>query len=364
MKEWLRAKWRHKSWRWIFIGVGTVILRLVLGLFPGFVETVYSRGIFLGIRFVLDHSFGLLPFPATYLVLPILLVMLWLRIRKWPKLPSFKAKIGRLVLGLFALAGGFLFFFNLLWGFNYDRIPLEDHLGLKLDSLDLEQLCMEADWVARRAEFARAKIPNISDDSISLDMVPANLEQEVRHSLGRVLTIMDYPVLNQARPRMIPGGWMLRIGISGIYNPFTGEGNVTAAQTPQRWPFTMAHELSHAAGFGNEGVCNFIGMLACEQSDLGFVVYSGRMGYWSHLAAEIFERDPLLYQMLKHNLDPGIQADLRANYNNAMKYRGAISKLGQQVNNAYLRVQGVDGGIKSYDQVVMLRAAWHKREGW
>lgn len=364
MKEWLRAKWRNKSWRWIFIGLATIGLRFLLSFFPELVEQGYSRGIFPLIRFLLDHSFGFLPFAASFLLIPLLLgIMIW-RISRWPKLATFGQRVGRMMLAMCGLTGGLIFFFNLLWGFNYDRVSVQEHLGLQLDSLDLEQLCLEAEWVARRAESARSQIPDITEDSISMTLVPENLLEDVQASLGLALAIMDYPQLNQAKARMIPGGWMLRIGISGIYNPFTGEGNVSAAQTPQKWPFTMAHELSHAAGFGNEGVCNFIGMLACEQSQLPFVQYSGRMGYWSHLAAEIFERDPLLYYMLKQNLDLGIQADLRANYNNAIRYRGAISKIGQQVNHAYLKVQGVDGGIKSYDQVVMLRAAWHKKTGW
>ncbi|HEX2898193.1 MAG TPA: DUF3810 domain-containing protein, partial [Bacteroidia bacterium] len=247
---------------------------------------------------------------------------------------------------------------------NYQRIPIEQQLGLRLDSLDVETLCLEAEWAARRAEQDRAAIPGITNDSISRELLPADLENEVRTCVGKAMAVMGYPMHGRIRGRMIaPGGWMLRIGISGIYNPFTGEGNVTGAQTPQKIPFTMAHEMSHACGFGDEGTCNFIGMVACGLSDDPFVRYSGQIGYWGHVVNAIGEVDPLMSKMLVATMDPGIRADLRANYNNYQRYHGKISEIGNQVNNAYLHAQGVQGGIKSYDRVVVLRAAWHQKTG-
>jgi hypothetical protein len=121
--------------------------------------------------------------------------------------------------------------------------------------------------------------------------------------------------------------------------------------------------MAHACGFGDEGTCNFLGMVACGFSDDPFVRYSGQMGYWGHVVNALAEVDPQLYKMLVFTLDPGVKADLRANYNNYQKYHGTISEIGSQVNNAYLKVQGVKEGIKSYDRVVVLRAAWRKKTG-
>ena len=235
---------------------------------------------------------------------------------------------------------------------------------MQLDSLSLEQLCLEADWIARRAEEARKMIPNATEDSLDFEANLSELEIEVRESIYKCMNRMDYPAVGRIRGRMInPGGWMLRIGIAGIYNPFTGEGNVSQAQTMEKWPYTMAHEMAHACGFGDEGTCNFIGMIACEQSENPYLLYSGRMGYWRQLVSEIFAADPEMYLMLRNNLDAGIQADLKASYNNAIKYAGGISKFGRGVNNAFLRAQGVKEGIKSYDRVVLMRAAWHSKTG-
>jgi hypothetical protein len=348
------------------LGVVALVVRFVFGFMPEVVEIGYSRGVFVGIRYLLDFTVGWCPFPFSYLV--ILGILVWWVV-KWRRnrgvdRGTFRSRLKLALRNLGGFLGAATFFFYFLWGFNYQRVPIERHLGLVLDSLSVETLCLEAEWAARRAEVSRAAVKGITEDSVSMDLVPGDLETEVRGCVGRCLSQMGYAMHGRIRGRVIvPGGWMLRIGISGIYSPFTGEGNVSGNQTPQKIPFTMAHEMSHACGFGDEGTCNFIGMVACELSDDPFVRYSGQMGYWGHVISTLGEADPLMAKMLVATLDKGIKADLRANYNNYVRYHGAIAEIGNRVNNAYLHAQGVQGGIKSYDRVVGLRAAWHAATG-
>ncbi|MEZ4685085.1 MAG: DUF3810 family protein [Bacteroidia bacterium] len=42
-------------------------------------------------------------------------------------------------------------------------------------------------------------------------------------------------------------------------------------------PVTAAHEMGHALGFTDEGVCNFLGYLACIDSDEPLLQYAGRL---------------------------------------------------------------------------------------
>lgn len=357
---------RTRAWLFLALGILTLGIRAALSCFPQVVERVYSRGIFVGIRYLLDYTVGWSPIPFAYLLVLALLVgwgVKWRRQRRRPR-RGLKARFKAAALNLGGFLGAATFFFYFLWGFNYHRIPIEDHLGLELDSLDVETLCQEAEWAARKAEQDRAAIPGIGSDSIPASLLPHDLETKVRTCVRLALTRMGYTMHGRIRGRVIaPGGWMLRIGISGIYNPYTGEGNVTGAQTPQKIPFTMAHEMAHACGFGDEGTCNFVGMVACGLSDDPFVRYSGHMAYWGHVANSITQADPQMAKMLTFTLAPGIKADLRADYNNYLKYHGAISRVGNQVNHVYLKAQGVKEGIKSYDRVVALRAAWHHQTG-
>jgi hypothetical protein len=122
----------------------------------------------------------------------------------------------------------------------------------------------------------------------------------------------------------------------------------------------MAHEMSHGYGFGEEGECNLLAIIACERSQNPFIRYSGLLSYWGYTANELRKLDPLLYQMLRHVLAPGVRADLRANYNNYFRYHGAASSIGNKVNDAYLQTQGVEEGVSSYDRVVNLYAEFRR----
>lgn len=360
----VKGIWSDCAGRFIVLGIVTALARLLLAASPEFTEGVYSRGIFLGVRYLLDYTVGWWPWPFSY-VLIVALLGYWgwkaWRNRKQARPPRPWLRALRNVGGF---AGALVFFFHVLWGFNYERVPIEERLGLRMDSLDVGVLCEEAEWAARQAEADRAAIAGATDDSLSWSLMPQGLEEEVRRCVHLAMDRLGYPHGGRVRGRIIePGGWMLRIGIAGIYNPFTGEGNVSGAQTPQKIPFTMAHEMAHGCGFGDEGSCNFIGMVACGLSDDPFVRYSGQIAYFTHLRNEIFVADPLLAQMLTDQLDPGIKADARANYNNYWRYHGLVADIGREVNNAYLHTQGVQGGIKSYDRVVLMRAACHRQLG-
>jgi Protein of unknown function (DUF3810) len=358
--------WGDRARLFMALGLLAAVLRLVLSFLPEVTEQVYARGFFLGVRWVLDYTIGWSPVPFSYLLILGLLVHWARKIMRGRSSvrPQGWARLLVALRNLGGFAGALLFFFCILWGFNYERVPIEQHLGLAIDSMDVETLCLEAEWAGIQAEADRAAIVGATDDSLSEALLPADLEDAVRACVAQAMQQMDYPFAGRVRGRvLVPGGWMLRVGIAGIYNPFTGEGNVSGAQTPQKIPFTMAHEMAHGCGFGDEGSCNFIGMVACSLSDDPFIRYSGQMAYWLYLYNDIVVADPLLAKMLAHSLAPGIKADQRANYYNYQRYHGKVAELGNQVNNAYLHSQGVQGGIKSYDRVTTMRAAWHRKTG-
>ncbi|MEM0996723.1 MAG: DUF3810 domain-containing protein [Bacteroidota bacterium] len=354
--------------RWILLGAGSMLLRLLLAPFPEIVESLYSRGLFVGIRYA---HYALFSWWPISLFGPLVLGLLVLLVRRHRRRKRARRAAGinwgwawhlrEAALNVVAFASGVLFVFNVIWGFNYERIPVEKHLGLQVQGLDIEALCEEIEWTARELEKSRRRIPGATDDSLSYALLPPDLNARVNADLQRTLDGMGYPTPGGVRVRVFPGGTYLRLGIAGIYNPFTGEGNLAGALTAPRYPFTMAHEMSHAYGFGDEGTCNLLGLIACTQSEDPFIRYSGLLGYWSYVSGELARIDVWRYRMTRRRLDPGVKADLRANYNNYRRYSGAISRAGKKINDAYLRSMGVKEGISSYNRVVNLFAEWRKR---
>ncbi|TAE49739.1 MAG: DUF3810 family protein, partial [Bacteroidetes bacterium] len=134
--------------RWIWMGLGglTFLLKALFAANPYFTEVVYARGLFVLIRYLWDYSLGWSPLPWLWVLVVVLLSVIgykgvnWVRSRKNPPVsaPSrtFLQKSGHLLLSLAAWASAAVFFFFMLWGYNYHRRPIEEQLELKVTRLD------------------------------------------------------------------------------------------------------------------------------------------------------------------------------------------------------------------------------------
>lgn len=357
----------RRRWVWLFLGIAALGIRIPFGIWPGLTEQVYARGWFAGFRWVWDFSIGAIPIPLVYVLLVVLLgvigVKIVKRIRGGRGKGSFWTRLLRFLHGVSAWMGGALFFFLVLWGYNYQRLPVEKQMGLDPKPLNSDQIRVAADRGAKWLTEARSVL---SEDTAALsrEVFPADLNMAMRGELTRVLKAEGYNPAGKVRIKRIwPGGAMMRLGIAGIYLPFVGQGYVPADMPAVDLPYTMAHEMSHAIGFGDEGTCNFLAFLACETSDDPALVYSGRINYWSYIARDLYRLDPEAYDTLKASLPAGVKADLRVLRNYSRKYRSFMTLVGYRVNNAYLKTQGVQEGIESYNRLVVLVEAWMFREG-
>jgi len=350
-------------------------VRFLFSLNPYITEAIYSRGIFLAIRFCLDYTIELLPFPLIYLLvalfilLDIKIIVRWIRVRKdkTKKKSSIKALFLKGLLSSLAFLGAVVFLFYFLWAFNYERLPIEAHLKIKPEALDINEIRREAKLAFQMVVDARESIPGV--DRIGNNALDNRewvggatpLEDKIRESMEGVLKSMGYPTVGRVRVKKLwPGGLLMRFGSSGFYLPFTGEAYISANLTPVEIPFDVAHEMAHGYGFSQEGTCNFLAYLACISSGDPFIKYSGCLVYYSHISADLYRASPGEYKELNKKLPPGVIADRVKKYWNWQQYRGWLMDWSQKVYDTYLKTQGVREGIKSYDRLVILTAAWRK----
>lgn len=358
----LSGKLRRWPWLGISLGLATWILLWLLRGNPLFVEVVYSRGLYWLLRYLWDYTLGWLPFPWLYLVLP---GLIWLLIRELRKRKqrgprSFGLRLRRAALGLAGTVGIVIAWFYLSWGINYLRVPVETQLGFQADSLTEAELWDELAWAAEQVQQADSLLAR-GNRALGADDLPTDLEGAMREHLTTTLRSRDIPAPGRPRGRQIyPSGLLMQLGATGIYLPFVAEGHVDAALPAASRPFVMAHELGHAYGFGDEGSCNFLGWLACQEAEDPVLRYSGALAYWRELANRLafHNRDRVLAHIAI--MPPGIQADLAALKAVRERYPGYFPAFSRWIYDHFLKTQGIQEGIVNYSRVISLVRSWRQ----
>jgi hypothetical protein len=357
----LRFSLRKKK-TWMILGLVALLLRFILGLMPNVTEAIYCNGLFVAIRYTFDYTIGFLPFPFSLLLLIGLLffgIRRWVRHHKKVELISRMGRFTRFLKSVGAFFGGVVFFFMFLWGFNYARLPLEEKIGLDVAPLTWAELKVEADAVVDFAMEARNRIPGITDSAVTAEFMPDDLENRVRADLEKALKSIGYGAYGEVRCRRVqPKGFMRGIGIVGIYNPFSGEGNVDAAHDPLSLPFTIAHEMAHGYGFTDEGTCNFLAFLACSISEAPVLNYAAWAVTLRYIRSDMRDLDHAYYENFLENMPIGIQADRRQSIAFHNEYPMWFASFSESINDFYLKAQGVEDGTKSYDRLVSMVVAF------
>jgi len=353
---------------WIFLGASAAGLHFLLGRNSALVERFYSRGIFVALRLGWDHTLGYWPLPWIHTLLAAIIIWdsWWIArflLRRRGRSPSsVRAKLGRGILRVAGWAGALVFFFYILWGFNYDRVGLEKQLGLEVSPLDAAALGSETGWATRMLVEARESIPGAGSEALDPGVVTAGLESEIRTSLSTILKELGYPAPGRVRVRPLwSGGLLMRMSDTGFYFPYGCEGYTADGLLALERPFVTAHEMVHAFGITDEGAANFLGFLACQASPSAAVRYSGYLAYWNYIFPEFARASREAAGELAAGLPEGVRSDLRAERENWDRYRGPLREVSRAVYEQYLKSQGVAAGIRSYDRFVTLLAAWRRR---
>ena len=171
---------------------------------------------------------------------------------------------------------------------------------------------------------------------------------------------MKYDVLkgNYGAPKSILLSTpMCYTGITGFYFPFTNEANVNMAEPIPFLPFTTAHEMAHQRGFAKEDEANYIAYIACiNHPDVNFQ-YSGTFAALSYSFNALAKVDMEKYRELISMCSTGVISDIKYNQEFWQDYSGTIEKVGDKVNDTYLKSQNQQSGTNSYGEMVDLLLA-------
>lgn len=353
-----------RDWSWAILGVLALGVRYLAALNPDTTDEIYSRKFFPAIRNVIDITLGRLPFPSVYLFIISILIVLGIYFFRLRQRKGWKR---RLLYSTRALANGLgalIFFFLILWGYNYQRTPIVEQLGIIAQPLDLAQVKSEVLITQRLAQQYRKFLT--ADSTAIEETIPyPELEDLVRRNIAENLDMLGMNFTGRPRTKLFPPpGFMRKMGILGIYFPFTGESYIDPTLHALEKPFTIAHEMAHSYGVTDEGEANFIAWVICTNSDDPLLRYSGQLRLLIYQVRDYYKMAPEEYKTWLKTLDIGIKNDLISIQKAEQQIQPYSLELSRKTNDIFLKSQGVKAGIKSYQQLPKLAYAWRERMKW
>jgi hypothetical protein len=109
-----------------------------------------------------------------------------------------------------------------------------------------------------------------------------------------------------------------------------------------------------------EEEANFIAYLACMGSDSPEFRYSGSMLGWINCMNVLHREAPEVWKEVRADLSEVAVPDLKANNAFWASYDGTVAEVSEQVNDHYLKANGQEDGVQSYDRMVDLLVEYYK----
>lgn len=254
--------------------------------------------------------------------------------------------------------------FLILWGFNYYRQPLAYSLGYNIEetsTADLKELCTV---LISKTNQLRLKVNEKETGVMHIEGGYNSIIQ--RSSIGYKDISQYYPVLGGAygQPKAVLASHALcYYGIGGIYIPFTAEANFNKLVPDSMLPATLCHEMAHQRGFAREDEANFIAYLTCKaHTDVDFQ-YSGYLLALIYSMNSLYKYNTAAYNELLASYSPGVVKDLKYNSDFWKQFEGTVNDIQEKINDAYLKSNKQEDGVKSYGRMVDLLLAEYKSRG-
>lgn len=287
--------------------------------------------------------------------------VLWLL---WTGIDGARRRDGRKALNrILVLAAAWLWLWcGLCWFWNgaYYADTFAQRAGLKTEPYSVDDLACVTAYFAQQAAALSDQVTRNDRGSFSEDLEGCFAAGEkVYEDLTR-----EFPCINieavQAKP-LVFSRLQSILGFTGVYFPFTGEANVNVDAPACLVPATIAHEMAHQRMVASELEANFVGIAACVTSDDVVFQYSGYLMGLIQLCNALYPVDAQAWKdIVQEFFTPELAVDW--NENNAYwdALRSPVEDAAEQVYDSFLKGNGQELGMRSYDACVDLLVSYFK----
>lgn len=356
-EEQFTLRWLYwKAILWLLLALGAQTLA---SLAPSYVESYYSQMIYFYIPRLLSrvNRFVGISLAEIFFGLVICWFVFWtiwyLR-RVFRGETRFFDLIKVLVLHM-VWTGSILFvFFKVMWGFNYQRMPLAEAVGFDQRLARSDELQMIANRIVNgvRNNYTASRQREEQGELGRRPPDVRELSQAIELSFKNTRLIGRAAEGEFTQPKPLKASQLTSImGIRSFYLPYTGEVSYSADIPPSELPFALARAKAYQRGYAKEDEANFVAFLVCTTAADPYVRYSGYLHAVKVL--ELIERSGI--GRYRDSIGPGPISDLEARrqYWDSMLSQYAYGAT-NAVFNAHLRVNRIPQGLQSADGDIQL----------
>ena len=341
----------------IFLGI-QIILISILKNYPEFVEQFYSNGLYVFLSKLMRYAFGWIPFSIGDLLYTLagIYIIRWLILNRKR---LFKDTINWL-LDVGATISIAYFAFHILWAFNYYREPLYKSLDIESE-YTTEQLVNFTERLIEKSNTFHAKLQTNDTLKIKIPYTKAQIFDNIQNGYKKLSE--SYPHLDY-QPKSIKKSIysipLTYMGFSGYLNPFTNEAQVDGLIPTYKYPTTACHEAAHQLGYAAENEANFIGSLAAIHNNDIYFQYSGYTFALRYCLAELFKRDPEIYDRILPIINKGIIKNYQEVQAFWVAYENPLEPIFEKTFDNFLKANNQSAGMKSYSYVVALLVNYYE----
>ncbi len=338
--------------------VAQIIGLRFLSFFPEFVENYYSLGVYPFLSKTLRYLFGWVPFSVgdVFYSALVILALRWLYLN----FRNIKSKTVSFFLDITASLSIIYFLFNILWGFNYYRVPLHQTLELERD-YTTEQLITLTNALIEKSNDLHRELGY--KDSVKIIIPYSQKEIFDLSTNGYQNLSKQFPTLNYHPKSIKKSGWSLGLtymGYSGYYNPFTAEAQVNSLIKNSRFPVVTCHEEAHQLGYAAENEANFLAYLSSVNNNDPYFQYSGYIFALRYCVNEIARRDMELYDEIIDTVNFGILESYRETREFWESYSNPLEIVSKIFFDSFLKANNQSKGLESYSYMVALLVNYHQ----
>ena len=248
--------------------------------------------------------------------------------------------------------------FYVLWGFNYKRITIKNHLALeggfeKQELVDFTKKLIDKINKKHIELFLNQKLKPVNNYSFTENVkISTNNIQNLETLFGD--SIISYKYKYPSVKKSLFSLPLTYMGFSGYINPFTNEANINHNIPASSQVFVINHEIAHQLGIASEKDANFISFVMLINSENEYHKYCG-LSYALRLClSEVSKIDMEQYKKLFGQVNEGIIQDYIDINKFWKKYDGNIESISKKAYDIYLKQNNIDSGIKNYNESISL----------